>query len=77
MPTTIELESRLPVLTTEADMRAHCAAFGLTLLSWEKRAHELSVTVAETVTDAQQQQIAAAMAQQLAGSLVTVKPKTP
>lgn len=73
--TTIRLKSRLPVLTTEEDMRAHCAAFGLTLKSWERGEHDLSVTVEETVGTEQQAQIAQAMTAQLAATLVTIAPQ--
>ena len=71
--TTIRLKSRLPVLTDEQDMREHCAAFGLTLVSWGKNTHEIEVTVQEEVTTAQQQQIATAMTQQIAATLIQLK----
>ncbi len=72
--TTIRLHSRVPILTTDADMREHCAAFGLTLVSWEKSTHDLAVTVEEEVTTEQQQAIAAAMNQQIASTIIQVKP---
>lgn len=67
---TLKFDSLLPVRTTEEDMRGHCAAFGLTLVSWSRSAHELEVTVKEDVTDERHDQIAAAMSQQMAASLI-------
>lgn len=75
--TTIRLKSLLEVQTTDEQMRAHCAAFQLTLVSWEKSAHTVSVTVQEDVSMESQASIAAAMTAQLVATLITVNPETP
>lgn len=67
---TLRFDSLLPVRTTEEDMRGYCAAFGLTLVSWGRSAHEIEVTVKEDVTDEHHDQIAAAMSQQLAATII-------
>ena len=70
--TTIKIRSLLPVQTDQDDMKAHCAAFGLTLREWSKSTHRLEVTVEETVSPEKQRQIAAAMTAQFSANLIAI-----
>lgn len=45
--TTFTVRSLLPVQTTHEDMLAHCSAFNLTLINWDKTAYKLTITVEE------------------------------
>lgn len=79
--TTIKLTSRFPVQTNEDDMRAHCAAFGLTLRSWGRSDYELEVIVDEEVSSEKLRQIVTAMRQHLldtvlVAEIVSVEPSS-
>lgn len=71
--TTIPLKCLLPVRTTEAEMRAYCEQFSLTLVSWSHNGHWIDIAVQESVTPEQQATIAAAMTTQIASSIVSVR----
>ncbi len=71
---TLTFKSLLNVQTTDADMRAYCAQFGLTLISWEKSAHQLSATVEEDVSDEMKGQIAQALNAHMVANLITAIP---
>ncbi len=71
---TIRFNSLLPVRTQHEDMLAYCAQFGLTLISWEKSAHQLSATVEEDVSEEMKGQIAQALNAHMAANLITAIP---
>ena len=74
MSATIRLDVKVPVRVSQQQMQAYCDAFNLTLQSYSiEGGHSLDVTVAEEVSPETQAQIAAAMSQQMAGSIVTLR----
>lgn len=70
--TTFTLKSLLPVQTTHEDMLEHCAAFNLTLISWEKTQFKVTVTVNEDLNQEQLETIASNFNQYMSARLITL-----